>query len=76
MDIISTALTQAWLDAVRRAQSERLRSFREQAPEASVSASERTLTEVIESALVRGGVQPPETLAPADSAANQVDKVA
>jgi hypothetical protein len=50
MDAISTALTSAWLEAVRRVQSARPKMQQ-------VARDERTLTDVME-ALRHGGVDP------------------
>jgi hypothetical protein len=58
MDPISTALTAAWLDAVRRVQSESIQHFLEQAPQAAPSHDERTLTDVIERVIKNGGAGP------------------
>jgi hypothetical protein len=49
MDAISTALTNAWLEAVRRVQSAR-------PPVQQVVRDERTLTDAMESALRHGGL--------------------
>jgi hypothetical protein len=49
MDAISTALTNAWLEAVRRVQSARPQMQQ-------VARDERTLTDAIESALRHGGL--------------------
>jgi hypothetical protein len=49
MDAISTALTNAWLEAVRRVQSARPQMQQ-------VARDERTLTDVMESALRHGGL--------------------
>jgi hypothetical protein len=49
MDIASTALTGAWLAAVSRLQSQ-------PTPLTPIPASERTMTDVIESALRHGGL--------------------
>jgi hypothetical protein len=49
MDIASTTLTNAWLQAVARVQSQRVFGAR-------VAAAERTITDVIERALRSGGL--------------------
>jgi hypothetical protein len=49
MDAISTALTTAWLEAVRRVQSAR-------PPVQQVAPDERTLTDAMEAALRHGGL--------------------
>jgi hypothetical protein len=49
MDAISTALTNAWLDAVRRVQSAQPQSQ-------PVARDERTLTDAMEAALRHGGL--------------------
>jgi hypothetical protein len=61
MDPISTALTAAWLDAVRRVQSDRVQRLEEIMPDAKPSRAERTLTDVIASGLQSGGAAPPVT---------------
>jgi hypothetical protein len=61
MDPISTALTAAWLDAVRRVQSDRVQHLEEIMPDAKPSRAERTLTDVIASGLQSGGAEPPAT---------------
>ena len=58
MDTISTALSAAWLDAVRRAQSEMYRNLTKQLPQTAPSYPERKLTDVIERALIHGGLEP------------------
>ena len=55
MDPISTALTAAWLDAVRRVQSERVQDLERLLPQGSEVA---TLTDAIEAALKSGGAAP------------------
>ena len=50
MDVASTALSNAWLQAVARIQSERTQP-------APVPRDERTLTDVIEDALRRGNFE-------------------
>jgi hypothetical protein len=61
MDPISTALTAAWLDAVRRAQSERVQKLEEIAPGARVAHDERGLTDAIERGIKSGGAAPIST---------------
>lgn len=56
---ITTGLTAAWLDAVRRAQSDMTQRFAKQAPDTAPSYQERTLTDVIERAVKSGGAVPP-----------------
>jgi hypothetical protein len=51
MDAISTALTNAWLEAVRRVQSGR-------PPTQQVARDERTMIDAMEAALRHGGVDP------------------
>lgn len=58
MDPVSTALTAAWLDAVRRVQSQQLQELAQIAPQTQPSYDERTLTDVIEGALKSGGAGP------------------
>lgn len=58
MDPISTALTAAWLDAVRRVQSDRVQRLEEIMPDAKPSRAERGLTDVIASGLASGGAKP------------------
>jgi hypothetical protein len=58
MDPISTALTAAWLDALRRAQSANVQRLEQIAPQTKPSYTERTLTDVIESGLKHGGAVP------------------
>lgn len=55
MDPVSTALTVAWLDAVRRVQAEALRHPRQPAPEIKTQSDELMLTDVIENTLRAGG---------------------
>ena len=59
MDPISTALSVAWLDALRRAQSDMVQRLQDIAPQTKPGYSERTLTDVIESGLKHGGTAPP-----------------
>jgi hypothetical protein len=59
MDPISTALTAAWLDAVRRVQSDRVQHLEEVMPQSQPSRADRTLTDVIASGLESGGAAPP-----------------
>jgi hypothetical protein len=58
MDPISTALTAAWLDAVRRVQSDRVQHLEEVMPQSQPGHDERTLTDVIASGLESGGAAP------------------
>lgn len=58
MDPISTALSIAWLDAIRRSQSDATQRLQEIAPQTRPSRNERTLTDVIESGLKHGGSAP------------------
>jgi hypothetical protein len=58
MDPVSMALTTAWLDAVRRIQSEQIQRYLQQSPQAAPSRDERTLTDVIERVLKSGGAGP------------------
>jgi hypothetical protein len=58
MDPISTALTAAWLDAVRRVQSDRVQRLEEIMPQSKPARDERTLTDVIASGLQGGGAEP------------------
>lgn len=55
MDPVSIALSTAWLDAVRRAQSESAQRLEEVAPH---PRNERSLTQIIEGALKSGGMKP------------------
>lgn len=61
MDPISSALTVAWLDALRRAQSANVQRLQQVAPQTKPSYSERTLTDVIERGLKLGGAAPQQT---------------
>jgi hypothetical protein len=76
MDTTSTALTGAWLDAVRRAQSEMVQRLAQIAPQSRPSRAERTLSDVIESAVQSGGAAPPRQSAveSASSPQRSVDK--
>jgi hypothetical protein len=58
MDPISTALTAAWLDAVRRVQSDSVQRLEEIMPDAKPSHDERGLTDAIERGLKSGGAAP------------------
>ena len=58
MDPVSIALTTAWLDAVRRVQSEDLQRYLQQSPQAAPARDERTLTDVIERVIKDGGASP------------------
>ncbi|HVY57199.1 MAG TPA: hypothetical protein VHA77_05055 [Xanthobacteraceae bacterium] len=66
MDPTSTALTVAWLDAFRRAQSADLQRFLQKVPQAQPSRADRTLTDVIQSAITAGGAGP-QQVAPVDA---------
>jgi hypothetical protein len=55
MDPVSTALTTAWLDAVRRVQAEALRHQRHPSLEIETQRDELALTDVIENTLRAGG---------------------
>lgn len=56
---LTTGLTAAWLDAVRRAQSDMTQRYTRQVPESQPSYQERTLGDVIERAIKAGGATPP-----------------
>lgn len=56
---LTTGLTAAWLDAVRRAQSDMTQRYARQVPESQPSYQERTLGDVIERAVKAGGAAPP-----------------
>ena len=58
MDPIATALTAAWLDAVRRTQSERIQRLEDIIPKPAPAGGERSLTDVIEGGLKSGGAAP------------------
>ena len=58
MDPISTALTAAWLDAVRRVQSDRVQRLEEIMPDSKPAHDERGLTDAIERGLKSGGAAP------------------
>ena len=58
MDPISAALTAAWLDAVRRVQSDRVQHLEEVMPHSQPTRGERTLTDVIAAGLESGGAVP------------------
>jgi hypothetical protein len=58
MDPISTSLSVAWLDALRRAQSDMVQRLQQVSPQTKPGYSERTLTDVIESGLKHGGAAP------------------
>lgn len=58
MDPISTALSTAWLDAIRRSQSYTTQRLQKIAPQTRPNRSERTLTDIIESGLKHGGAAP------------------
>ena len=55
MDPIATSFTVAWLDAVRRVQSERIQNLEEVMPQ---SAPSDRLTDIIEGGLKSGGAAP------------------
>src|ERR1044072_8962459 len=57
MDPIATALTAAWLDAVRRVQSERVQRLEDLMPDAPTGGA-RNLTDLIEGGLKAGGAAP------------------
>lgn len=71
MDPVSMALTTAWLDAVRRIQSEQIQRYLQQSPQAAPSRDERTLTDVIERVLKSGGAGPEQAPGPAPEAEDQ-----
>ncbi len=58
MDPIATALAAAWLDAVRRVQSDRVQRLDRLMPEPPLS-DERQLTDIIEGGLESAGAAPP-----------------
>ena len=58
MDPISTALTAAWLDAVRRVQSERVQRLEDLMPQPAAHGGALGLTDAIESGLKSGGAAP------------------
>ncbi len=58
MDPIATALTAAWLDAVRRVQSERVQRLEEIMPQPASPDGARPLTDAIEGGLKAGGAAP------------------
>ena len=69
MDVASTALTAAWLDAVRRVQSERVQNIEKLMPQDGKGDG---LTAAIEGGLKSGGAAP---LNPSDATdKNPVDK--
>lgn len=68
MDPISTALTAAWLDAVRRVQSDRVQHLEEVMPQSAPTRDERTLTDVIAAGLESGGAAP---LTPGDPSSEE-----
>ncbi|HVX91897.1 MAG TPA: hypothetical protein VG985_01605 [Xanthobacteraceae bacterium] len=77
MDTTSLALSVAWLDAFRRAQSEMLQRFVRQVPQAQPSRADRMLTDVIQSAIAQGGAGPQQvTPAASRSSAHLVDRLA
>lgn len=68
MDPISTALTAAWLDAVRRTQSESVQRYAELVPDSVPSRADRSLTDVIASGLQSGGSEPASEREPGPAA--------
>ncbi|EJW13356.1 hypothetical protein A33M_3776 [Rhodovulum sp. PH10] len=71
---LTTGLTVAWLDAVRRAQSDTAQRLQAQLPQAAASYEDRTLTDVIERAVESGGAEPPpESRVPTDGRGKLVD---
>ncbi len=58
MDPIATALAAAWLDAVRRVQSDRVQRLDRLMPEPPSASGERQLTDIIEGGLESGGAAP------------------
>lgn len=60
MDPIATAFTAAWLDAVRRVQSERIQRLEEIMPDTGADRA-RSLTDLIEGGLKSGGAEPLST---------------
>jgi hypothetical protein len=73
MDVISSALSVSWLDAVHRIQSVPQQRLAERAPHTRPSFPERKLTDVIERALVRAGAEPARREGAARSA-HRVDR--
>jgi hypothetical protein len=59
MDPIATALAAAWLDAVRRVQSDRVQRLEQIMPEPPQASGERQLTDIIEGGLAGAGAAPP-----------------
>jgi len=72
MDPISVALATAWLDAVRRVQAQSLRSFVEQIPQAEPARPDRTLTDLLESALIDAGGRPQQVAAAEEAASTHL----
>lgn len=68
---LTTGLTAAWLDAVRRAQSDMTQRYVRQVPESQPSYQERTLGDVIERAIKAGGAAPPAESRPPQVTAQQ-----
>jgi hypothetical protein len=64
----TTALTNAWLDAVYRARSAAYQNFVQQVPQAKPSRTDRTLSDAIESGLQDAGVKPLPTINPVQPA--------
>jgi hypothetical protein len=76
MDPTSIGLTVAWLAAVSRAQSQAVRDFAQQVPPVPL-ARQRTLSDMIESALVTAGAGPPPVAPGGDAGATHlVDRLA
>lgn len=65
----TTALTNAWLDAVYRARSAAYQNYVEQVPQAKAPRTDRTLSDTILSALQDDGVKPQQPLDPVQAAA-------
>jgi hypothetical protein len=65
----TTALTNAWLDAVYRARSAAYQNYVEQVPQAKAPRTDRTLSDTILSALQDDGVKPLQPIDPVQSAA-------
>ena len=65
----TTALTNAWLDAVYRARSAAYQNYVEQVPQAKAPRTDRTLGDTILSALQDDGVKPQQPLDPVLAAA-------
>ena len=76
MDIISTALTAAWLDAFRRVQAEALAAERSQLSQAGAAGPPETLTDAIEGALRSGGAGPQTVRPVPETSTGLVDRLA